>query len=139
MFYQAFYFFLLFLGNTFINGSDFIKKFIFVIFGFLIGFINSLLGAGGGMITVPLLKKFNLSQNEAHASTVAVIFPLTIISAFMYILKGYVEISDALPFVIFGIAGSVVGAWILKKVSPKILKRIFAVFMIYAGVRMVFK
>lgn len=132
-----FYFFA-FLGNTFINGSDIIKKFIYVIFGFLIGFINSLLGAGGGMIAVPFLKKSKLSQNEAHASTVAIIFPLTIISACMYILKGYVEISDALPFVIFGIAGSIVGAWILKKVSPKILKHIFGVFMIYAGVRMVF-
>jgi len=130
---------LLFFGNTFITGSDIIKKFVYIIFGFFIGFINSLLGAGGGMLAVPLLKKSNLSQNEAHASAVAVIFPLTIISASMYLLRGYVEISDALPFIFFGIVGSVIGSLILKRVSPKLLKRIFGIFMIYVGVRMIFR
>ncbi len=131
--------FLYFFGNTFIIGSDFIKKLIYIFFGFLIGFINSLLGAGGGMIAVPLLRKSNLTQNEAHASAVAVILPLTIISASMYLSKGYVLFFDVFPFVAYGIAGAVVGALILKKVPSKLLKRIFGIFMIYVGIRMILK
>lgn len=91
------------------------------------------------MIAVPLLKRSNLSQNEAHASAIAVILPLTFISAAMYLFKGYVAFDDVLPFVIFGIIGSIFGALILKKISAKMLKRIFAVFMIYAGIRMILR
>ena len=46
------------------------------IFGFLIGFINSLLGAGGGMIAVPLLKRSSLSQGKHTQVPIAVILPL---------------------------------------------------------------
>lgn len=131
--------FLYFFGNTLNIGSDFIKKSVYIFFGFLIGFINSLLGAGGGMIAVPLLKRSSLSQNEAHASAIAVILPLTFISASMYLFKGYVAFDDVFPFVVFGIIGSIFGTLILKKISAKMLKRIFAVFMIYAGIRMILR
>ncbi|MEG0979773.1 MAG: sulfite exporter TauE/SafE family protein [Oscillospiraceae bacterium] len=120
-------------------GSDNIKKVINFAFGIIVGFINSLLGAGGGMIAVPLLKRSQLSQNEAHASAVAVILPLTVISAVLYLYKGYVDISDSLPFIVYGVFGSIVGAVVLKKVPSTLLKRIFGVFMIYAGIRMFFK
>lgn len=116
-----------------------IKKAINFLFGFVIGFINSLLGAGGGMIAVPLLRRSNLSQNEAHASAVAVIFPLTVISAVLYLYNGYVQISDSFPFIALGVVGAIVGAYALKKVPSKLLKRIFGIFMIYAGVRMLFR
>lgn len=132
-------FFLLGFGNTLINGCDFIKRLIKVTTGFLIGFINSVLGAGGGMISVPLLKRCGISQNEAHASTIAVIFPLTVISAIMYTYNNHVTIKDALPYVIYGIIGAVIGACILKKISGKWLKRVFGAFMIYAGARMMYK
>lgn len=131
--------FLYFFGNTLNIGCDFIKKSVYIFWGFLIGFINSLLGAGGGMIAVPLLKKSKLSQNEAHASAVAVILPLTFISAVMYLLKGYVALADVSPFIIYGVVGSVFGAMILKKISPKLLKKVFSVFMIYAGIRMILR
>ncbi len=35
-----------------------------------------------------------------------------------------------------GIAGSLLGTLIMKKISPKWLKRIFGGFMIYAGARL---
>ncbi len=107
--------------------------------GLLIGGINGLLGAGGGMIAVPMLKKAGLEQKEAHANAVAVILPITVLSAVLYIIKGYVGIPDALPYVPTGIIGSVLGTMILKKISPVWLKRIFGAFMVYAGVRLLLK
>lgn len=108
-------------------------------FGILIGFINSLLGAGGGMIAVPLLSNLGLTDKSSHASAVAVIFPLTIISAVIYLVKDYVNLSDAIWFLPSGILGAIIGSFLLKKISPTLLKKIFAIFMLYAGVRLLIR
>ena len=49
------------------------SNFLMIILGILIGLINGFLGAGGGMVAVPALKHFGLSQKEAHENAVAVI------------------------------------------------------------------
>lgn len=107
--------------------------------GLAIGVVNGLLGAGGGMLAVPFLKKLGLEQKKAHANAVAVILPISILSASLYIIKDYVNLSDALPFIPTGVLGAVLGTFLLKKISPLWLKRIFGGFMIYAGVRLLLK
>ncbi len=116
------------------------KKIILYAGGFLIGIINGLLGAGGGMLAVPLLSKFGgMDQRTAQANSVAVILPLTVFSAVMYILRDSVNIKDALIFVPTGLLGAIIGTYLIKKIPNKILKKIFAVFMIWAGYRMIVK
>ena len=44
-------------------------------FGGIIGFLNGLLGAGGGMVAVPVLKK-EMDTKQAHATSIAVIIPI---------------------------------------------------------------
>lgn len=112
------------------------KNLLKTVGGVLIGFINGLLGAGGGMIAVPLLKKCGMNQTQAHANSIAVILPLTIISAALYLYKGYISLSAALPFLPFGVIGSLFGTWLLTKIPNKMLQRIFGIFMLWAGVRM---
>lgn len=90
-------------------------------------------------MAVPVLKNAGLSQNKAHANAVAVILPITVVSAGLYLFKGYVTISHALPYIPFGVVGSFIGAAVLKKISPAFLKKIFAAFMIYAGIRLLIK
>ena len=107
--------------------------------GLAIGVINGLLGAGGGMIAVPLLKKMGLEQKQAHANAVALILPISILSAILYLYKDYVNLSSALPFIPTGVLGAVLGTYFLKKISPLWLKRIFGIFMVYAGVRLLLK
>ena len=107
--------------------------------GLTIGIVNGLLGAGGGMIAVPLLKKLGLEQKESHANAVALILPISIFSVFLYLKRDYVSISDAFPFIPTGILGSILGTYFLKKISPVTLKRIFGGFMLYAGVRLLLR
>lgn len=104
--------------------------------GVLVGLVNGMLGAGGGMIAVPLLKKLGLEQKKAHANAVAVILPITLISAVMYIWKDYVTIKDALIYLPTGVIGALIGTWLLKRISSLWLKRIFGGFMVYAGIRL---
>ncbi|MBO5852558.1 MAG: sulfite exporter TauE/SafE family protein [Clostridia bacterium] len=110
-----------------------------IIFGFLIGIINGLLGAGGGMIAVPALKKLGMSQKDAHRNAVAVILPLSVLSAVLYILRGNVTVADTLIFIPGGLAGAYAGTIFLKKISPKWLAVIFGGFMVYSGVRLLFR
>ena len=112
---------------------------IMIFMGMSIGFINGILGAGGGMIAVPLLKKAGLNQKESHANAVAVILPITIISGVFYIINQSVTLNDALIYMPTGLLGAVLGTMLLKKISPLWLKRIFGFLMIYAGVRLLIK
>ncbi len=102
---------------------------------FLAGVINGLLGAGGGMVAVPLLKSGGLSQKQAQASSIAIILPLCIISAILYGIKGNLDLARAIKFIPFGLLGAGLGTYIFKKLSPSLLKKIFALFMIWAGLR----
>lgn len=115
------------------------KKLILLLFGLFTGFVNGLLGAGGGMLAVPALKKSGLSQKDAHRNAVAVILPMTVLSAVLYLLNGRVELNDAFIYVPGGLAGALLGTVCLNKISGKWLGIIFGSFMIYAGVRMMFK
>lgn len=107
--------------------------------GLLVGLINGLLGAGGGMLAVHLLKKSGFDVKEAHASSIAVILPLSVLSAALYICAGRVSISDSLVYIPAGLAGAVTGALVLKKLPDKWIRRLFGVFLIWAGVRLLLK
>ncbi len=107
--------------------------------GFVIGTINILLGAGGGMLTVPLYKKMNMSQKQAQINAVATILPITIASAIIYIINGDVKISDSYIYLIPGLTGSIIGTFLIKKISNNVLNIVFSLFMIWAGLRLLFK
>ena len=111
----------------------------YILSGTAVGVINGLFGAGGGMVAVPLLKKYGLTQKEAHENAVALILPITLISAVMYLVKDYVNLKDSLIFIPTGVIGALLGTYIIKKINPTLLKRIFGAFMIYAGIRLLLK
>ncbi len=115
------------------------KKYLYYSLGLLCGLVNGLLGAGGGMIAVPLLKKCGLDTKQSHANAVAVILPITLFSAVVYMLKGYVNLKDALIFMPFGVLGTIFATWLLKKISPVLLRAVFGGFMIWAGIRMLMR
>ncbi len=103
------------------------------------GFINALLGAGGGMLAVPILSGLGLDRRKAHANSVAVIMPLSIISASFYLGSGNVSFKDALPYLPTGLLGALAGTWLLNKLNENLLRKTFAIFMIWAGVRLIFR
>ena len=107
--------------------------------GVIVGLVNGVFGAGGGMLAVPLLKKSGLDQKSAHANAVAVILPITVISAILYLVKGTVSLSDSFTFIPTGLIGSVLATFALKKLSNDWLRRIFGGFMIYAGFRLLMR
>lgn len=114
------------------------KQKLYVLWGVCAGFLNGLLGAGGGMIVVPILSK-RLDTKEAHATSVAVIFPICVVSAILYLCGGKVGILDAAPFLLWGAVGSAVGTFLIFRLNGKIIRKIFALFMIWAAVRLLLR
>ena len=115
------------------------KKLFYTLGGIAIGFVNGLLGAGGGMLAVPFLKKCGLSQRQAHQNAIAIILPITAVSAGIYLYRDYVNLSDGLHYLPGGFIGAILATVIINKISNLWLKRIFAFFMLYAGIRLLFK
>lgn len=91
------------------------------------------------MLAVPILKKLGLEQKDAHSNAVAVILPVSLLSATLYIANDYVNLSDAVIYIPTGLLGAVLGTYCLHKISPVWLKRIFGGFMVYAGIRLLLK
>ncbi len=100
------------------------------------GLINGTVGAGGGLVAVPLLKSGGLSQKDSHSSAIAVLLPVSLVSSFSYLSAGHVTFSDALPYFLPSVAGAVLGTFLLSKIPTALLKKVFAIFMLYAGVRL---
>ena len=123
-------------GDVFLKKSKKFKP--FALFGTIIGLVNGFLGAGGGLVCVPLLLKCGMERKKAHTNAVAIIFPITLVSAISYIMQGRVRITDCLIYLPGGLIGALLGTYIMKKISPLMIRRIFGVFMIWAGWRLVF-
>jgi len=73
--------------------------------------------------------------HKAHATAIAIILPLTVISAFLYYYKLHVDLKTLELVSIGGIAGGLTGAKLLNKISVKYLHYIFGGIMIIAGVK----
>ncbi|MBU3599539.1 sulfite exporter TauE/SafE family protein [Polynucleobacter sp. 30F-ANTBAC] len=58
-------------------------------FGTVIGFLSSLVGAGGGFISVPFMLWCNVTMHNAVATSAALGFPIAVASVIGYIYSGY--------------------------------------------------
>lgn len=100
------------------------------------GAINGLFGGGGGAVLVPLLNRWcGLEQKQAFATAVAVIFPLSLLSAAIYLFRGGLDLGTALPYVLGGTAGGWLGGKWFKGVRVSWLRRGFGALLIFSGVR----
>lgn len=110
------------------------KKFIE---GGVCGLLNGFFGSGGGVVAVPILEK-ECAPNEAHATSVALIFILSLVTAVFYGFSGNLDFAGAWQYIPWGVAGAIAGSIFLKKIKPKILKRLFGAVITVAAVRMLF-
>lgn len=102
----------------------------------LAGAANGCFGGGGGMVLLPLLTRWcRVEEKTAFATCVAVILPLSAVSAAVYLLRQGFELAAALPYLLGGLAGGLVGGRLFRCVSVEWLRGLFAAFLVYGGVR----
>jgi len=113
-------------------------KYAKTLLGGFCGLLNGLFGSGGGVVAVPMLRLFGLPARKCHATSVAVIFFLSIASTIAYGLKGNLDLPSALRYIPWGILGAVTGALLLKKIPSTLLRRVFGLIVIISAVRILF-
>ena len=106
-----------------------IKK---IIIGFISGFITGLFSTGGGTILVPaFVYILKLNEKQARATSICCVLPAAIISFIFYANYGLVDLKISIICAIGGIIGAVIGTKLLEKLSNKILKISFAIFLMF--------
>lgn len=106
------------------------------LFGVAVGAANGLFGGGGGMIAVPALTLTGVPSKKAHATAIAIILPLSLISGAVYLAKGAADPSVILPSCAGVVVGGIVGALLLKKINSRGLSLLFYALMIAAGLKL---
>ena len=117
--------------------KKFFKVLLNVLLSALIGCINGFFGGGGGMLCVPFLEKTaGLPTKKAHATAIAVIAPITLFSACVYLFKGAAPFPQ-LWYSVGGVtAGGIAGALLLKKLPSWLVGGVFALMMMAAGIKL---
>ncbi|MCL2082403.1 MAG: sulfite exporter TauE/SafE family protein [Oscillospiraceae bacterium] len=111
-----------------------------LIAGAVAGFLNGLLGAGGGIILVPLLRDWaGLEQKTAMASSVFIIAPLSALSAVIYWHHGQIDITVAWPYMLGGLVGGILAGIWFSKISDQWLRRGLGAILLVGGVSMLLR
>ena len=104
--------------------------------GIAAGAVNGLLGAGGGMLLVPLLTLLSdLSEDEIFPSSVSIILPICMVS--LAISPGYTNLpwKAALPYLSAAVPGGIAAGLLDKKIPAKWLHRALGILIIWGGIR----
>jgi len=105
--------------------------------GLITGFANGLFGSGGGTIIVPVMTHFlDVEEHKSHATAIAIILPLTVLSTIIYVANKRTDWPLTLKVIIGGVVGGYIGAKMLKAISAASLRKVFGLFLIFAALRM---
>jgi len=107
--------------------------------GLVTGLVNGLLGIGGGTILIPaMIFLLGEKQHKAHGTSLAIILPTAVISALIYYFHDNLDLNLTLKVVSGAVIGGYLGAKLMNHIPAKSLKKLFGIFMVIAGLRMVF-
>lgn len=100
------------------------------------GAVNGLFGGGGGMVLLPFLaKKAGLPPRSAFATCLAIIYPVCCVSAVVYLFRVRPDAEVLLPCLLGGCLGGGAAGLTFERVSVRVLKAVFGLFLIWGGVR----
>ena len=102
------------------------------------GLVNGLFGGGGGMVFLPILSRWGgLEQRKLYATCVGVIFPVCLVSAAVYLLRGSVPLAQAAPYLAGGLVGGFIGMGLFAlyaELFPDGSNRWFLIPLTFVGV-----
>ena len=121
------------------------EKAILISAGAIIGAVSSMFGIGGGTLSVPFLRRINLSMKQAVATSAACGFPIALMGAFSNIAlgetsaelptlaTGYVYWPAFLGIVLTSVLFARIGARLAHGLPAEKLQKMFAVFLLLVG------
>ncbi len=108
--------------------------------GLFAGILSGTLGVGGGIIMVPaLIFLLGFTQHKAQGTSLAVMMlPVVLPSVLLYYKEGFINIKFALIIMAAFVVGSFIGSNLAVNIPANTLKKIFGIFVIITGIKMLF-
>ena len=115
------------------------------------GFINGLLGTGGGILLVLAFSRaaersdsertvsLPLTRRDAYANALCVMLPISLFSALRYIRAGAIDPIAFSPFIPPSILGGLLGGILLDRLKVSWLRVLFSVLILISGVFMILR
>ena len=106
-----------------------------------------MIGIGGGALTVPILRYWKTAMAKAVATSSACGLPIAVAGTVGYIIvgfeqsnlpaysSGYVYWPAVLGIIVTSVIFAPIGAKLAHKISAPLLSKIFAVFLLVVGVK----
>lgn len=116
---------------------------------FVVGYISSLMGIGGGSLTVPTLVAFGSSMHAAVGTSAGIGVAIAISGTIGFVISGwgvaglpplslgYVNLVALLLVAVLAALFAPVGAALAHRLDQKTLKYVFAAFLVAVGLNMV--
>jgi uncharacterized membrane protein YfcA len=116
--------------------------------GLLIGGVSSLVGIGGGSISVPFMIWCNVEVRRAIGTSAAIGFPIAAAGAVAYMVNGlsahtsvphaigYVHLPALAGVALLSVLTAPLGAWLTATLDPTRVKRGFACLLVVMGIKM---
>lgn len=98
--------------------------------GLLGGLAAGLFGVGGGLVFVPLMILFmGIHPHLAIGTSLAIVIPTAMVGMLKYWKAGMVDWKLVAAIAVFSVVGSWIGASLSLKLSPALIKKIYALFL----------
>lgn len=119
--------------------------------GSIIGFMSSLVGAGGGFVSVPFMLWCNITMHQAVATSAALGFPIALASALGYVYSGYgnpnlptgslgyIYLPALACIAIASVTTAPLGAKVAHQLNVAQLKKVFAIVLLFLSAYMLNK
>ncbi len=108
-----------------------------VALGFVAGLVGGLFGIGGGVIVVPgLVLWLGFEQHRASGTSVATIVASAGAALITFAGDGSVDWGAAAVITSGAVTGAAIGARILHRIPAATLRRVFAIVLVVAALRM---
>ncbi|GAK04948.1 hypothetical protein JCM19037_3407 [Geomicrobium sp. JCM 19037] len=126
------------------------KKSSGAISGIVIGFVSTLLGIGGSLMTIPYLRKRGLRMLHAVALATPLGLPIAIVGSITYLITGlqaegmpdstvgFIYFPALLGFTLGGFAGVPLGRIIAQKLPDGLFSKIYLLLLVLVVLMMIF-
>ncbi|UJW86932.1 sulfite exporter TauE/SafE family protein [Devosia sp. SL43] len=118
---------------------------------FVVGYISALMGIGGGSLTVPTLVAFGATMHAAVGTSAAIGVAIALSGTLGFVISGwgvaglppfsvgYINLVALVLVAVLAAAFAPMGAAIAHRLNQQTLKYVFAAFLVFVGLNMLWK
>ncbi len=106
--------------------------------GILSGIIGGMGMGGGGVLIIYLNIFTDTPQTTAQGINLLFFLPTALFAVVYYSRKKLIEWKIAIPLSLTGIAGTLIGSYLCGKFDDTLLTKIFALLLLFMGIRGLF-